>query len=109
MWRFTAQTITDRNELDREFDRVRAQGFALDREETVPDGNCFGVPILKESTKWQPRSAYRFRKCGCATPGTRRRLSPLSRQAADQISAELRGEAVAAQPANLSSSRGGRR
>jgi DNA-binding IclR family transcriptional regulator len=50
-WRFTDNTIVDRNELDREFARVRAQNFAVDREETVPDGICFGVPIRGESNE----------------------------------------------------------
>jgi DNA-binding IclR family transcriptional regulator len=31
-----------------EFGQVRSQGFAVDREESVNDGNCFGVPILAE-------------------------------------------------------------
>lgn len=46
LWQFTPHTLTDRNQLDREFERVRAQGFAVDREETVPDGNCFAAPIF---------------------------------------------------------------
>jgi len=46
LYRFTPQTITDRTELQREFERAREQGFAADREESVADGYCFAVPIF---------------------------------------------------------------
>jgi IclR family acetate operon transcriptional repressor len=46
LWRFTEHTIRDRDALDREFERVRAQKWATDREESVPDGLCFGAPIF---------------------------------------------------------------
>ena len=48
-YRFTHKTITDRAELERELAQVREQGFATDREESVCDGNCFGVPIFADS------------------------------------------------------------
>ncbi len=42
---FTPQTIIDPTALDEEFARVREQGFAVDREESAPDGCCFGAPV----------------------------------------------------------------
>jgi DNA-binding IclR family transcriptional regulator len=45
-FRFTDHTITDQTELTREFDHVRNQKFATDREESVYDGVCFAVPIF---------------------------------------------------------------
>ena len=45
-YRFTAATITDRAELQREFDRILEQRFACDREECAEGGICFAVPIL---------------------------------------------------------------
>lgn len=45
-YRFTSETITDRAELHREFERIKQQGFAADREESVSEGYCFAVPIL---------------------------------------------------------------
>jgi DNA-binding IclR family transcriptional regulator len=45
-FRFTDHTITDQTELSQEFERVRTQRFATDREESVYDGVCFGVPIF---------------------------------------------------------------
>jgi len=49
LYRFTPQTITDRAELRREFERIREQGFAADREESVADGYCFAVPIANRN------------------------------------------------------------
>ena len=46
LYRFTPRTITDRSELQREFQRIREQGFASDREESVADGSCFAVPVF---------------------------------------------------------------
>ncbi len=46
IYRFTPDTITDANELNQEFERVRAGEFAIDREESVLDGICFGVPVF---------------------------------------------------------------
>src|SRR5215831_2666739 len=48
IYRFTENSITDRRDLDREFAAIRAQGFAVDREESVYNGNCFGVPVFGE-------------------------------------------------------------
>ena len=45
-YRFTKHTITDQNDLEREFESVRLQKFALDREECHYDGICFCVPIF---------------------------------------------------------------
>jgi IclR family acetate operon transcriptional repressor len=46
LYGFTPQTITDRAELQREFERSRERGFAADREESVSEGYCFAVPIF---------------------------------------------------------------
>ena len=42
----TPQAITSRTELEREFEKVRCQGYALDNEETVVGARCVGAPIL---------------------------------------------------------------
>ena len=48
MYRFTPHTITDRAELNREYERVQTQRYAADHEESVSDGCCFAVPIMGE-------------------------------------------------------------
>jgi DNA-binding IclR family transcriptional regulator len=45
-WHFTEQSITDPAKVQEEFNRVLADKFATDREESVPDGICFGVPVF---------------------------------------------------------------
>lgn len=42
---FTPQTITSRNKLAREIEMVRANGYALDLEEFVPNLCCVSVPV----------------------------------------------------------------
>jgi DNA-binding IclR family transcriptional regulator len=46
IYRFTKHTITDRKELSREFEGIRLQKYALDREECAYDGICFCAPIF---------------------------------------------------------------
>lgn len=43
--RFTEKTITDRKELEKELNKVKKQGFALDREENEKDVCCIAAPI----------------------------------------------------------------
>jgi DNA-binding IclR family transcriptional regulator len=43
--RFTANTITDANELEQTLVKVRKQGYATDQEEILPDLCCIGAPI----------------------------------------------------------------
>jgi IclR family acetate operon transcriptional repressor len=43
--RFTEHTITDEVALKQEYERVRAQGFSVDAEESVLEGCCFGAAV----------------------------------------------------------------
>ena len=43
--RFTEHTITDEVALKQEYERVRAQGFSIDAEESVLEGCCFGAAV----------------------------------------------------------------
>lgn len=47
----TANTIVDRRLLLQEFARIREQGYAVDREETVVGGLCIAAPIALESSQ----------------------------------------------------------
>ena len=49
IYRFTDHTVVDRSELQREWEHIQLQRFAVDREESVYDGVCFAVPIFGES------------------------------------------------------------
>ena len=42
---FTANTITDADELEQTLAKVRRQGYATDQEEILPDLCCVGAPI----------------------------------------------------------------
>lgn len=46
LMRFTPNTITDRDRLADEFDRIRSQGYALDNEEYVTGAVCVSVPVF---------------------------------------------------------------
>ena len=43
--RLTENTITDKMDLEKELDKVKEQGFALDNEETQKDVRCVAAPI----------------------------------------------------------------
>lgn len=44
----TERTIVDRLALLAEFEQIRQQGYALDREESIVGGCCFGAPLYDE-------------------------------------------------------------
>ncbi len=46
IYRFTDRTITEPRELEHEYESIRTQGFAVDREECADDGICFSVPVF---------------------------------------------------------------
>jgi DNA-binding IclR family transcriptional regulator len=47
--RFTANTIIDEGELEREFAETRHRGYSLEDEESTLDGFCLGVPLTLTS------------------------------------------------------------
>ena len=49
--RLTENTITDKEELEKELNEVKEQGFALDREENERDVRCIAVPIMNYKGK----------------------------------------------------------
>ena len=49
IYRFTERTITDQKELFREYETIRQQRFAVDREECAHGGICFSVPVFGPS------------------------------------------------------------
>jgi IclR family acetate operon transcriptional repressor len=49
IYRFTDHTITDPRDLAHEYESIRTQRFAVDREECANDGICFSVPVFGHS------------------------------------------------------------
>lgn len=46
----TENTITDANELKKELDKIREQGYGIDREEYAKGICCVGAPVTKEGS-----------------------------------------------------------
>lgn len=86
---FTPTTIYRRSDLDREVDRIREQGFALDRAEGIEGIHC--VAVLVSDPYGQPLGAVTV-----MAPSIRiadddfGRIAALCRVAVDQIEAKLR-------------------
>ncbi len=49
--RKTVNTLTSRGRLSKEFQKIVRQGFALDKEESLPGVTCVGAPIRDRSGK----------------------------------------------------------
>ena len=49
--RYTSTTITDRTQLHRELDEIRARGFPIDNEENEPMIRCIAVPVADASRR----------------------------------------------------------
>jgi DNA-binding IclR family transcriptional regulator len=47
--RFTAQTITSRDELYERLEQVRDRGYAIDDEEKIEGLRCVGAPVLSDT------------------------------------------------------------
>lgn len=104
-WRFTERSITDPAQLQEEFQRVQANKFATDREECVPDGICFGVPVFNAAGEVNVALSASLPKMRVRDREHEKAIVAALRAAAEKISADLR----AAQPAELVSTSRGRR
>jgi DNA-binding IclR family transcriptional regulator len=88
-YRFTAATITDRAELQREFDRIREQGFAVDRGECVEEGICFAVPIAKPNGPVTSAVSTSIPKLRIRDAAQEKEIVGILRSAADALSRAL--------------------
>ncbi|MDR3727626.1 MAG: IclR family transcriptional regulator [Terracidiphilus sp.] len=50
---FTPKTITDRRELEKYFEQIRATGISCDDEENTLGGFCYGIPIVQADNQVQ--------------------------------------------------------
>jgi DNA-binding IclR family transcriptional regulator len=104
-WRFTERTITDPAQLQEEFRRIRADKFATDREESVPEGICFGVPVFHIAGEVNVALSSSMPKMRVRDQSHEKAIVAALYATADRISAEFR----TAQPPELISTSRGRR
>ena len=88
-YRFTERTIVDRVELHEEYTVVRQRCFATDREECVPHGMCFGVPIFNKAGDVKVALSASFPKARVRDAAHEEAIIAALRSTADEISAVL--------------------
>ena len=91
IYRFTEHSITDRNQLDRELSQIHEQRFAVDREESVYDGHCFGVPILTEGREASAAISASLPKVRVRDAKHEKQIVAKLTEVAEQIAAALQG------------------
>jgi DNA-binding IclR family transcriptional regulator len=104
-WHFTEHSITDPAKIQEEFSRVLADKFATDREESVPDGICFGVPVFNPSGEVNVALSASFPKMRVRDREHEKAIVAALRATAENISADFR---AAQAPEQVSTLRGRR-
>jgi DNA-binding IclR family transcriptional regulator len=104
-WRFTERTIIDPAKLQEEFSRVQADKFATDREESVPDGICFGLPVFNAAGDVNVALSSSLPKTRVRDQDHEKVIVSALRATADKISADFR---AVQSPEAVSTSRGRR-
>jgi IclR family acetate operon transcriptional repressor len=89
LWQFTEHTITDRSKLEEEFRRVKADKFATDREESVPGGICFAVPVFNIAGDVNVALSASLPKMRIHDAGHEKRILAALRTTSENISAEF--------------------
>ncbi|MGC2259881.1 MAG: IclR family transcriptional regulator [Candidatus Sulfotelmatobacter sp.] len=104
-WRFTERSITDPLQLQQEFSQVQADKFATDREECVPDGVCFGVPVVNAAGEVNVALSASLPRMRVRDQDHEKAIVAALRATADMISADFR---AVQSPELVSTSRGRR-
>jgi DNA-binding IclR family transcriptional regulator len=104
-WHFTEHSITDPAKIQEEFSRVLAEKFATDREESVPDGICFGVPVFNAAGEVNVALSASVPKMRVRDRDHEKAIVAALRATAENISSDFR----AAQTLELVSTSRGRR
>lgn len=89
MHRFTEHTITDENDLVREYQSIREQGFAADKEEVFLEGICFSAPIYKRNGQVAAAASISMPKIRLRNAEHEASIVLAVRATAKQISSEL--------------------
>jgi DNA-binding IclR family transcriptional regulator len=104
-WHFTEKSITDPAKVREEFNRVQAEKFATDREESVPDGICFGVPVFNAAGEVNVALSSSVPKMRVRDQEHEKAIVAALRATAEKISADFR---AAQSPEAVNTSRGRR-
>ncbi len=89
-YRFTTHTITDRKDLNREYEEIRAQKYAIDREECASDGICFSTPIFGPNGQVSAAISSSMPKTRLRSAAQEETIIAAVRATADQIALDLR-------------------
>src|SRR3984957_12978747 len=90
MYRFTKHTITDRKDLNREYEDIRLQKYALDREECAYDGICFCAPIFGLNDQVAPAISTSMPKTRLRDKAHEESIIAAVLATADQLSLDLK-------------------
>ena len=93
----TSHTITNMAKLEKELDRVLAQGYALDREEGLKGAFCIAAPVLDHSGAVAAAVSISMLASGISGPLESRLITAVLTNAA-RISADLGYHANGAEP-----------
>ena len=91
IYRFTDQTITDQKDLSREYENIRLQKFAIDREECAPGGVCFSVPIFGPGGQVSAAISLSMPKTRLRDSEQEKSIIEALRAAADQLALDFEG------------------
>jgi DNA-binding IclR family transcriptional regulator len=91
--RFTERTLTTRDELSAEVERVRAERIAYSREEREPGLNAVAAAVLGREDTLEAMLSIQGPAARLG-PRRMREVGPLVRKAADAVGAALGGRAV---------------
>jgi IclR family acetate operon transcriptional repressor len=89
-YRFTKHTITDRKDLSREYEEIRGQKFAIDREECAYDGICFCVPIFGPNGQVSAALSSSMPKTRLRDAAHEESIIATVRATAEQLAADLK-------------------
>jgi IclR family acetate operon transcriptional repressor len=89
-YRFTKHTITDRKDLNQEYECIRAQKYAIDREECAYDGICFCAPIFGPNGQVSAAISSSMPKTRLRDAAHEEAIIAAVRACADQVGSDLK-------------------
>jgi DNA-binding IclR family transcriptional regulator len=90
IYRFTKYTITDRKDLNREYEDIRKHKYAIDREECALDGICFCAPVIGANGQVSAAISTSIPKTRVGDKAHEETVIAAVRAAADQLGADLK-------------------